>query len=205
MAFTQLAHKAFVNQAPIHKTYPLSAFRGQKTKKEEPVEQIYLSYFAHQLKEAVSVSDSNKIRTMIVALGNLAHPRILNVFTPYLEDVKLLTPFQRLTIVTALQKVSEVFPKCVLPLLYRIYRNTDEATEMRVAAVLQIMSSNPPARLLQRMAQFTNYDEDTQVISVVQSAITTAANNLQSPDDYQRLVSSTLLFFSLFFRIRIFI
>lgn len=187
MAFTQLAHKAFVNQAPTQKTYTLSAFGGQK-KKEEPVEQMYLRYFAHQLKAAVNNSDSIKIRTMIVALGNLAHPRILNVFTPYLEDTELLTPFQRLTVVTALRKVSEVFPKCVLPFLYRIYRNTDEATEERVAAVLQIMSSNPPARLLQRMAQFTNYDEDTQVISVVHSAITTAANSLKSLDDYQQFV-----------------
>lgn len=182
LSFTNLARKAFVSNSTAYNRFPLHVFGALKPKREQPVVQQYIPYFARALKEAVSREDSPKINTMIYALGNLAHPRILNVFEPYLEGKETMTHFQRLTIVTALNKLAKAYPKVARPVLYRIYQNTGEATELRVAAVFQIMKTNPPAQLLQRMAQFTNDDQEPQVVSAVQSAIKTAAYNLNDPD-----------------------
>lgn len=184
MSFTDLARKAFVSNTTAHNRFPLHTFGPLKPKREQPVVQQYIPYFARALKEAVSREDSIKIRTHILALGSLAHPRILNVFEPYLEGKEPMTHFQRLTIVVALGQMAKTYPKVARPVLFRIYQNTGEATELRVAAVFQLMKTNPPAQLLQRMAQFTNDDQDPQVNSAVQSAIKSAASNLQ-PSEQQ--------------------
>ena len=185
LSFTNLARKAFVSNSTAYNRFPLHVFGALKPKREQPVVQQYIPYFARNLKEAVSREDSPKINTMIYALGNLAHPRILNVFEPYLEGKEGMTHFQRLTIVTALNKLAKAYPKVARPVLFRIYQNTGEATELRVAAVFQIMKTNPPAQLLQRMAQFTNDDQDLQVVSAVKSAIKTAAYKLNDPDQME--------------------
>nr|UJZ92574.1 vitellogenin [Scaphoideus titanus] len=185
LSFTELARKAFVSNSTAYNRFPVHAFGALRPKREQPVVQQYIPYFAQALKQAVKQEDSIKIRTLTLALGNLAHPRILKVFEPYLEGKEPMTHFQRLTIVVSLNKLAKVYPKVARPVLFRIYQNTGEMTELRVAAVYQLMKTNPPAQLLQRMAQFTNDDQDPQTISAVQSAIKSTAHNMRNPEFHE--------------------
>lgn len=86
--------------------------------------------------------------------------------------------------VASLDKMTKVYPKLVRSVLFKIYQNSGEAPEVRVAAVMQIMKTNPPAQTLQRMAQHTNYDHSRQVSAAVKSAIESAAS-LHGPKSYQ--------------------
>nr|CAD7257447.1 unnamed protein product [Timema shepardi] len=60
------------------------------------------------------------------------------------------------------------------------YLNEFFPHELRCAAVFQIMKAQPPANMLQRMAELTNEDPHAQVNAAVKSAIESAAN-LQGP------------------------
>nr|CAD7451142.1 unnamed protein product [Timema bartmani] len=60
------------------------------------------------------------------------------------------------------------------------YLNEFFPHEVRCAAVFQIMKAQPPANMLQRMAELTNEDPHKQVNAAVKSAIESAAN-LQGP------------------------
>lgn len=104
ISFTELAHKAFVSKSYAFRPFPTYVYGPVMLRTEQLVIKKYIPYFDRRLKEGVKDSDSNKIRTMITALGNLAHPRILSVFEPYLEGRQSMSRFQRLTIVVALSR-----------------------------------------------------------------------------------------------------
>ena len=175
LSFSALVRKAQVNNDTAHNRYPVHSFGRLSPKNSTVVAKTYIPYLASQLKEAVKKGDSPKIQVYIRALGNTAHPKILEVFEPYLEGQRDMSDFQRLVIVASLDKMTMVYPKLARSVLYKIYKNPAEAHEVRVAAVMQIMKTNPPAQILQRMAQYTNYDHSKQVRSAVKSAIESAA------------------------------
>lgn len=166
---------AQVNQKTAHNRYPVHAFGYLTEKQETVVSETYIPYFAQQLEQAVQEGYSPKIQTYIRALGNLAHPKIIQVFEPYLNGKKPLTDFQRTLMVVSLNKLTMVHPKLPRSILYKIYANTGEVYQVRVAAVYNLMKTVPPATMLQRMAQFTHEDPSNQVRSAVKSAILSAS------------------------------
>lgn len=132
------------------------------------------------LKNSVKEADSHKIQVYIRALGNIGHPNILSIFKPFLESKSPISKFQRLLIVISLDKLINVEPDTARMVLFNIYHNVGEASELRCAAVFQLMKTNPPAAMLQRMADFTNYDLSNQVISAVKSSILSAAQMIHT-------------------------
>ncbi|GLV61233.1 hypothetical protein CBL_21062, partial [Carabus blaptoides fortunei] len=175
LSFAELARRVYVNKDISHNQYPVHAFGKFYNQHNEVVENEYIPYFAKQLKEAIHDADSHKIHVYTRALGNTGHPKILSVFEPYLEGDKQVTQFQRLLMVVCMDRLVYEEPKTARSVLYKIYQNEGEASEIRVAAVYQLMRTDPPASMLQRMAEATHTDSSNQVSSAVKSAIQTAA------------------------------
>ena len=184
LSFANLVRRAQVDNATAHYRYPTHVYGRLNPKKASAVARDYIPYLAQQLKSAVQNEDSHKVQVYTRALGNIAHPKILAVFEPYLEGQKQVSTFQRLHMVVALNKLAKISPKIARPVLFRLYQNAGDASEIRSAAVFLLMKTNPPASMLQRMAEFTNQDPSKQVRSVVKSAIESAAN-LQSQNDQE--------------------
>jgi predicted Zn-dependent protease len=153
-------------------------------KRFPPLTKDYIPHLGRLLNEAFNEGDSQKIQVSIRALGNVGHPGILPLFEPYLEGNKNASKFQRLLMVSALDKLANIYPKEAAAVLLKLYQNTGENHEIRCVAVSLLMRTNPPANMLQRIAEFTNADPDPQVSSMVQSAILSAAN-LQAPANLQ--------------------
>lgn len=175
LAFADLVRKVQVNNATAHNRYPVHSF-GRLSPIDLPaVRDEYLPYFAQKLRSAVKEADSHKIQVYIRVLGNFGHPKVLSVFEPYLEGKVAMSDFQRLLMVISLDKLVRVYPVTARKVLFNIYQNTGEAHELRCAAVFQLMKANPQASMLQRMADFTNYDLSSQVNAAVKSSIQSAA------------------------------
>lgn len=173
--FTKLVRYALVNPKTVHNRYPVHTFGYLTRLDDTTVTDTYVPYLAQQLEQAVKEGDSTKVQTYVVGLGNVAHPKILQVFEPYLEGKQPMSDFQRTLVVTSLGKLAEVHPKVARTVLYKVYTNTGEVHQVRVAAVYNLMKTVPPVSMLQRMAQFTHEDPSTQVRSAVKSAIESAA------------------------------
>lgn len=184
MALTNFLNRAQVNNQSAYNYYPVHSFGRLNERNNKIVRDEVIPHLAHELKEAVKQEDSLKIQTYIRALGNLGHPKILSVFEPYLEGQVLVTDFQRLAIVVALDKLTQNYPRLARSVLYKIYQNVGEVHQVRVAAVFQLMRTAPPTAMLQRMAQFTHEDPSQQVQAAVESAIRSAAK-LTHPDHYE--------------------
>ncbi|XP_014217958.1 vitellogenin-like, partial [Copidosoma floridanum] len=179
ISFSELARRASPGQSSrTYRRYPVHLFNKENVQERtQAIQEQYIPWFQEQLQQAVAQGDSTRIQLFVRALGNLGHPRILAVFEPYLEGQQKVSDFQRLAMVVALDQLTWTHPKLARNVLYRIYQNTAEAPEIRVAAVLHIMKTNPPAQMLQRMAEFTNYDHSYQVSAAVKSAIETASDS----------------------------
>ncbi|KAK9500939.1 hypothetical protein O3M35_002099 [Rhynocoris fuscipes] len=184
ISFTDLVRRAQVNKDIAHNRYPVHSFGRLAPKYDRAVVEQYIPYLEQQLKKAVQQGDSPRIQTYIRALGNTAHPKILAVFEPYLEGQQQMSEFQRFTMVASLDKLIKVNASLARSVLFKIYQNSGEAPQVRVAAVMQLMKTNPPRQILQRMAQHTNYDHSRQVNAAVKSAIVNAAN-LEGSQNYE--------------------
>jgi hypothetical protein len=184
LSFATLLRKVAVDSESAHNNYPVHISDRMVSKRFPPMTKYYIPYFNVSLEKAIYEGNSEKIQIYIRALGNIAHPKILQILEPYLEGEKNVSEFQRLLMVSALDKVAHLYPKIARPVLYNLYQNTAESHEVRCVAVTLLMKTNPPLVMLQRMAEFTNIDPHQQVISAVQSAIKSAAA-LEDPANWE--------------------
>lgn len=177
-ALTSLAsflRHAQVSNHSAYSFYPTHAFGRLASKNYRIATRQVIPYLSHKMNIAAQKEDSEKMLTYIRALGNLGHPAILAVFEPYLEGKMPVTEFQRLAMVVALDKLAENYPKVARRVLFKIYQNSADRDEVRTAAVFAIMRTNPPAPMLQRMAEMTNEEESKNVASAVKTALESAA------------------------------
>ncbi|CAG2058700.1 unnamed protein product [Timema podura] len=180
LSFTNLVRMSQVDNSTSHKYYPTHLFGRFSLKNNSALQQEYIPWLERAFESAVSQADSPKIQLYIRALGNIAHPRIWDIFEPYLEGEKNISTLQKVLMVVSMDKLSVLYPKIGRQVLYKLYQNMAQPHEVRCAAVFQIMKAQPPANMLQRMAELTNEDPHTQVNAAVKSAIESAAN-LQGP------------------------
>lgn len=180
LSFADLVRHAIVNKRSAHNRYPVHAFGKLFDRNSRGLQEKYFSYLNEELQSAVESGDSNKIQTYIVALGRTAHPKILSIFEPYIEGKKQVSEYQRLLMIVSLDQLSTIHPKAVQPVLYKIYSNNADAHEIRTAAVYLLMKTHPPASMIQRMADFTNYDTSKHVNSAVKSVIESLAEIQQN-------------------------
>lgn len=178
LSFAELVRYTQSNKLSIY--YPVYSFGRMVFKHDNELLETYIQYMATELRKAIEEGDSCRIQTYIMTLGNFGHAKILSVFEPYLEGTIPISKFQRLMMVTSLSKLSESYPRVVRSVAYKIYLNLKEAYELRCAAVHIIMKTNPPLIMLQRMAEFTNQDQDRHVNSVVKTSIESLVNLEQS-------------------------
>ncbi|XP_076672909.1 vitellogenin [Andrena cerasifolii] len=181
LSFTELTRLAQINRNTRHNRYPVHTFGRMVSKDDTAITEEYIPYLARELRNAIKDGNSPRIQTYILALGNTGHPKILAVFEPYLEGKEQVSVFQRTMMVASLGKLVDTNPQLVRSVLYKIYMNTMEAHEVRCTAVFLLMRTNPPLSMLQRIADFTNYDTNKQVNSAVKSSIRSMAE-LTNPD-----------------------
>nr|AGJ71349.1 vitellogenin [Chrysopa septempunctata]QBC41006.1 Vg1 [Chrysopa pallens] len=189
LATSDLVRIAFVNyqheKSRSMKSFPKLT---SEVAKHKFTTKEFIPYLSQKLKEAYQTGDSKQIQIYIRALGNVAHPQILSVFKPYLEGERKLTDFQRLFMVVAMDHLVYTYPKEARSVLYKIYANTGESSQVRSAAVFQFMRTQPPASMLQRMAEYTHVEPSKNVRSAIKSSIE-AASQLKG-QDYAELAAN---------------
>lgn len=175
LSFADLVRHAIVNKRSAHNRYPVHAFGKLFGSNNRNLQEKYFSYLTEELKSAIDSGDSKKIQVNIAALGRTAHPRILSVFEPYIEGRKQVSEYQRLLMIISLDQLATIHPKAAQSVLYKIYSNNADSHEIRTAAVYLLMKTHPPASMIQRMAELTNYDSNKHVNSAVKSVIESLA------------------------------
>lgn len=146
-----------------------------KVEEDPAISSTYIPYLKEELQKAIREGNSPRVMTYIRALGYTGHPKILSIFEPYLEGRWQISKTQRAIMVTSFNAMIETYPNVVRSILYKIYLNKREVHEVRCLAVILLMKTKPSLAMLQRMAEYTNYDTDRNVNSIIKSSIENAA------------------------------
>merc|ERR1712117_640789 len=126
----------------------------------------------------------------IVALGILSHEQIVPVVLDVLEG-NLESPVMRrehnyhttrYLSVYSLVSVGRIHPHKVLPIVSAIYSNTNEPTDIGIAAFNVIMALKPDMAIIQKIATLTWYEKDTEVLRAVNTAFYTLSNQVSMQD-----------------------
>lgn len=184
IAFTSYLFRAQVYKKAIKNFYPVESYAQLTDYESKFVAHEVIPYYSELLEQAVNNKDAPRILYAIRALGNLGHKNIPHVFEQYLNGKIQVSDFQRLTMVLALDKYAVGHPKMAQAILFQLYQNKGETSEIRSAALFQWMRTSPTAAYLQRVAEETNTEENRDVRSAVRSAIESAAR-LTNPQQLQ--------------------
>ncbi|XP_052753066.1 vitellogenin-like [Galleria mellonella] len=172
---TRFINRGHVNNDTAHNFYPTHMY-GRFCSRHDPfvVEKV-LPRLSQEFKNAVEQEDSRKAQVYLKAIGNLGHRSVLEVFAPYLEGKIPVSTYLRREIIEHLDVLS--YQKChyTREVLYKILRNTAEPYEVRVAAIHNIMISNPTTSMMMAMAKMTHDDPSIHVRASLKTAIESAS------------------------------
>lgn len=172
LSLSDLISRVYVNRYFSSKEYPVDIFGSFYTRPgSQFVMGEYIPYLTSELRKAVAAGESERIQVYINALGLIGHPSILSAYEPYLEGHEQMSQFQRRHMVYSLDRLVMNYPIRARTVLYKIYQNARENSDVRIAAVYLLIKTGPSATMLQRMAEFTNIDKNEQVNSAVKSII----------------------------------
>lgn len=176
LSFSSLVHEVYINQEVSHNKHPVHSFGSFYTAEgREFVIKEVLPWYVQQLTQAFDRDDTQNIHLYIRALGNVGDQHILEAFEPYLENQKPASVVQRVHMILALDHMIKTNPVEVRAVTFKIAENLAEDEEVRVAAVYQLMRTNPSPVMLQRVALNTRVDSAQYVNAATKSAIETAS------------------------------
>lgn len=184
IAFTRFIHQAQVNNKTSAKYYPVETYGRMSNRNSKFVPEKVIPYFAELLEAAERRNDVSSSLYAIRALGNIGHHEVPSVFEPYLMGKKSASDFKRLAMVLALDKYVANYPHSAPIALYNTYLNKGETSEIRAAALFQLIRNRPIPLVLQRMAEQTNTEENKDIKAAVRSALESIArmNNPENAD-----------------------
>jgi hypothetical protein len=188
MSFSNLIQKACL--ADSRKTlYPVDIFGEFCDPQSEIVTEKWIPYLTHALKTAEHTDRRNLI---VMALGVLSHKDVVPTLLPVVEGTGPVfrpeyTPrseydyrnVTRYLSIFALGNSGHKHPEIVLPVLYSIFNNPAENTEVRIAAFTTMMNMNPPVVYLQKVATMTWSEKDSEVLKSVSTYIHSLATQSQ--------------------------
>ena len=187
LSFSGLLQKACIS--PLAKeNYPSQIFGKFCQKDSAIITQRWIPYLRSRLYESgMPVEKKNAI---IVSLGLLSHeqiiPIVLDVLEGNLESSAMRSEHNyhttRYLSVFSLVSVGRFQPHNVLPIVSAIYSNTNEPTDIRLAAFNVIMALNPDMALIQKIATLTWSEKDTEVLRAVNTAFYTLSNQVSMQD-----------------------
>ncbi|XP_055857779.1 vitellogenin-A1-like [Episyrphus balteatus] len=173
--FADLLRRAYSDKSYANNYYPVQSFGSFEKALGEIVTKEIVPWLGQRLADNINNKNQQRSQKYIRALGNVAHPKIVEVFETYLEDEKRASSFERLAIVAAFDKLAQSYPKYAQKVLYKIYSNVADEPEIRSMAVALLMRTDPPAAILQRMAMSTYNEPSIGVRTTIKSAINSAA------------------------------
>lgn len=196
LSLSELVGDVYINKQYSINQYPVDIFGLFSTSVGRRfVLSEYIPYLTGELRKAVADADSHKIQVYISALGLIGHPSILSAYEPYLEGTEQMSQFQRVHMVYSLERLVRNYPRYARTVLYKIYQNPRENSDVRIAAVYQLIKTGPSPTMLQRMAEFTNVDKNEQVNAAVKSVIHHVAHLNSTRYGYTYVIFITITFY----------
>eukprot|EP00094_Tigriopus_californicus_P013707 TCALIF_13264-PA protein Name:"Similar to Vg Vitellogenin (Apis mellifera)" AED:0.01 eAED:0.01 QI:81/1/0.6/1/1/0.8/5/0/1798 len=166
MSYTVLLEKACV--ADNRKTsYPTFVF-GEFC---QPDSDIVVNKWIPFLQRELCESSSSEMKNVIItSLGLLSHRNVISILVPVIEQTTKGSNLNRFLAIYSLAHAGRRNPELTIPIVFSVFSNRAESTEVRVAAFNTLLKLNPPMAVLHKIAAFTWSEKDIEILKVVYTA-----------------------------------
>merc|ERR1711899_261495 len=171
MSFTTVLEKACLAKDREF-TFP-SWVMGKLCTPESPILlKKWVPYLLAQLESAQTWEIKNEI---IVALGMLPRQEILGKLLPFLEGRIGQQEVPVMTRLLALWSISNFHsqPELIEPILFALYSNPAESSEIRISAFNALLKLNPSMPVFHKIAARTWSEQDVEVLRAINTAFVT--------------------------------
>jgi hypothetical protein len=131
---------------------------------------------ANQVASKLQSADEEEKILFVKTLGNMGLKETLDELEQAAED-ESLPVYIRTQAIYAMRHIAPVHSEDVLEILLPLYRQTNNPTQVRIAAFVILLAAQPELPALQDVAQSLNREPDLDVASYVYSSLTTLANS----------------------------
>lgn len=185
MSYTVLLEKACV--ADNRKTsYPTFVFGEFCHPESDLVVNKWIPFLQRELRESSSTEKKNIV---ITSLGLLSHRNVIPVLVPVIErSTEGASNLNRFLAIYSLAHAGRRNPELTIPIVFSVYSNRAESTEIRVAAFNTLLKLNPPMAVLHKIAAYTWSEKDMEVLKVVY----TAFFSLKEQREFEPLMTSSM-------------
>jgi len=175
MSFTTLLQKACLS-ANRDTSYPSWVMGKFCTPDSAIVIKKWAPYLMQELAQTQSLERKNEI---IVALGMLPRQEIVGKLIPFVEGQHPLTT--RILGLWSLVSAGYSQPQIVEPIVFSLFANPGESTEMRISAFSALLKLNPPMNVFHKIAASTWTEQDKEVLKAVNTALVTLSYETTKP------------------------
>jgi hypothetical protein len=162
----------------------------------KPVPELinFIDSISSELKRMLEETSSETEKILILkSLGNMGSIEIIPLLKSIVEDKERVTPVIRTNAIYALRRVCKQLGKQVIPILMSVYMDTKEPRELRQAAFVVIINSNPSYTTLQMIAHRLRHEPSNQIRTLVYSSLINLAEVSTHEPEHDTLIKNARL------------
>jgi hypothetical protein len=161
----------------------------------KPVPEIltFIETVSSELKKMLSETSSKTEKVLIIeSMGNMGASQTISTLKSLVEDSSETLPI-RIQAIFSLRRLAKQFRKQVVPILLSIYMDIKELPELRQAAFVVIIHSNPGFTTLQMIGHRLRHEPSSQVRTLVYSNLVNLAMFTSHEPEHKELKQNAKL------------
>jgi len=161
----------------------------------KPVPEIisFIDSISGELKRMLEETSSETEKILILkSMGNMGAVETIPILKSLVEDTRLPLKI-RISAVFGLRRLSKQFYKQVVPILMSVFMDVKEVTELRQAAFVVIINSNPTFTTLQLLAHRIRHEPRSQIRSLIYTSLVNLAMYTSHEPEHKKLSSNARL------------
>merc|ERR1719167_516299 len=174
LVFATIVNKACIN-TPVNQVFPEATFGKMCAPDNVKITQVYIPYLVKALKETAPGSMHQSGALSVLAI--LGHESVLPLVIDYIEGrVEGTSLGGRKMAIYSLADIAKKHRNLLMPVFASLVHNPAEERGVRIAALSMMMSLQPTALQLQKLAVSTWYEKDAEVHKFIYFSLRTLAH-----------------------------
>jgi len=192
----KLSPKTMINQALLlsvgtmtHRLITVMRSHGK------PIPDVitFIDSISSELKRMLEETTSETEKILILkSMGNMGSVETIMTLKSIVEDTRLPLKI-RINAVFGLRRLAKQYYKQVVPILMSVFMDVKEITELRQAAFVVIINSNPTFTTLQLLAHRIRHEPSSQIRTLVYSSLINLAMYTSHEPEHKKLSSNARL------------
>merc|ERR1719228_3096611 len=169
LAFATIVRSACISRDDSKAMFPEAMFGKMCSPNDPKITEEYIPYLVADLIS----SDKSDVQAAIISLNAIGHPAVIPIILPYIEGrvANEQNPSIRKIAIYSMTPMAYRHRDVLLPVFSNLLQDRAEERDVRVAALLTMLTMEPTLVDMQKMAISTWYEKDEKLARLVFSSL----------------------------------